>query len=149
MMQIREYEPSDAVQVSRLIRTTVRISSSEDYQMERLQPLIKYFSPAKVRQLSRERDCLVAEKDGPIIGTAALEGDELVTSFVYPEHQRRGIGSALLKIEAIAARRGHGELWVDASIAGAEFYARHGYRRTGKSLDGTAGPQISTRKRLR
>jgi GNAT superfamily N-acetyltransferase len=147
MVQIRLYEPSDAEAVSNVIRTTMRISNVADYPIERLQPLIDYFSPPKVEQLSHERDCLVAEEDGEIIGTAALEGDELVTFFVDPEHQGRGVGSALLKeIEAIALRHGRHELKVDASLAGTVFYERHGYERTGRILDGTAGPQISMRK---
>ena len=149
MIQIRRFEPSDAKAVSNVIRTTMRISNAADYPMERLQPLIDYFSPAKVEQLSHERDCLVAEEEGEIIGTAALEGDELVTFFVDPQHQGRGIGSALLKeIEAIALCHGRRELKVDASLAGAAFYERHGYGRTGRILDGTAGPQISMRKQL-
>lgn len=150
MIQIRRFEPSDAKAVSNVIRTTMRISNAADYPMERLQPLIDYFSPAKVEQLSHERDCLVAEEEGEIIGTAALEGDELVTFFVDPQHQGRGIGSALLKeIEAIALHYGQRELKVDASLAGTAFYERHGYERTGRILEGTAGLQISMRKQLR
>lgn len=150
MVQIRRFESSDAKAVSNVIRTTMRISNAVDYPIERLQPLIDYFSPEKVEQLSYERDCLVAEEEGEIIGTAALEGDELVTFFVDPQHQGRGIGSILLKeIEAIALRYGRRELKVDASLAGTAFYERHGYARTGRILEGTAGPQISMRKQLR
>jgi GNAT superfamily N-acetyltransferase len=149
MIQIRRFEPSDAKAVSNVIRTTMRISNAADYPMERLQPLIDYFSPAKVEQFSHERDCLVAEEEGAIIGTAALEGDELVTFFVDPQHQGRGIGSALLKaIETIARHHGRRELKVDASLTGTAFYERHGYERTGRILEGTAGPQISLRKQL-
>jgi GNAT superfamily N-acetyltransferase len=150
MIQIRRFEPSDAKAVSDVIRTTMRISNAADYPMARLQPLIDYFSPAKVTQLSHERDCLVAEEEGEIIGTAALEGDELLTFFVDPQHQGRGIGSALLKaIEAIARHHGRRELKVNASLTGAGFYERHGYARTGRILEGTAGPQVSMRKQLR
>ena len=149
MVQIRKFRPSDGKAVSNVIRTTMRISNAADYEMERLQPLIDYFSPAKVEQLSYERDCLVAVEEEEIIGTAALEDDELVTFFVEPQHQGRGIGSALLEeIEAIARRYGRLELKVDASLAGTAFYERHGYKRTGRVLEGTAGPQISMRKQL-
>jgi GNAT superfamily N-acetyltransferase len=150
MIQIRRFEPSDAEAVSNVIRTTMQISNAADYPMECLQPVIDYFSPAKVAQLSHERDCLVAAEEGEIIGTAALDGDELVTFFVDPQHQGRGIGSALLKeIEAIALDHSRRELKVDASLTGAAFYERHGYERTGRILEGTAGPQISMRKQLR
>lgn len=149
MIRIRQFDPSDATAVSNVIRTTMRISNAADYPMARLQPLIDYFSPEKVAQLSHERDCLVAEEEGEIVGTAALDGNELVTFFVDPQHQGQGIGSALLKaIEIIAFDHGRRELRVDASLAGTPFYERHGYERTGRIVAGTAGPQISMRKQL-
>ncbi len=99
-MRIRPYESTDAEAVSRLIRTTMRISNSADYPMDRLQPLIDYFSPEKVDQLSRERVCLVAEDGGEIVGTGGLEEDELVTFFVDPRRQgaqfQAGYGSGFV-----------------------------------------------------
>jgi GNAT superfamily N-acetyltransferase len=147
--QIRRYRSSDAEAVSAIIRTTMRESNTADYPAERLQPLIDYFSPQKVEQLSHERICLVAEEGGALIATAALDGDELVTFFVLPRLQGRGVGAALLaELETIARRSGLQLLRVDASLTGAAFYERNGYRRTGAILDGTAGPQISMQKRL-
>jgi hypothetical protein len=40
------------------------------------------------------------------------------------------------------------ELRVDASVTGAAFYERNGYRRTGAVLAGTAGPQITLVKQI-
>lgn len=48
----------------------MRISNSADYPMERLQPLIDYFSQEKVDALNKERACFVAEEGGDA-GTAA------------------------------------------------------------------------------
>lgn len=149
MIQIRPYRSADAEAVSEIIRTTMRISNSADYTPERLQPLIDYFSPAKVEQINQTRTCLVAEEAGEILATAGLEDNELVTFFVLPQHQGRGIGSALLQaLEEAARQQGIDEIVVDASITGTPFYERHGYRRTGHTYDGTAGPQIGLRKRL-
>ena len=149
MVGIRPYRSSDARAVSHLIRTTMRLSNRADYPMERLQPLIDYFSPEKVEALSRERICFVAEEAGEIVGTGALEGDELVTFFVAPQKQGSGIGSLLLgAVEGIAAEQGLRELRVGASLAGAPFYQRRGYERTGEILEGTAGPHVAMRKCL-
>jgi GNAT superfamily N-acetyltransferase len=127
----------------------MRRSNAEDYSEDRLQLLIDYFSPEKVQQINEDRVCLVAEIAGEVIATGALEADELVTFFVQPEHQGKGIGTALLfELERIAVTRGLGQLRVDASLTGALFYERHGYRRTGQILDGTAGPQVSMEKRI-
>jgi putative acetyltransferase len=149
MVAIRAFAPHDAEAVSALIQHTMRVSNSHDYPLARLQPLIDYFSPDKVRQLNQERVCLVAEIDGQVIGTAGLEDVELVTFFVHPDHQGMGIGTRLLAaIEEQARARGLTRITVDSSLTGAAFYARMGYVRTGVEFEGTAGPQIGMEKQL-
>ncbi|HEU5086320.1 MAG TPA: GNAT family N-acetyltransferase [Roseiflexaceae bacterium] len=148
-VRIREFVAADAEAVSALIQQTMRVSNSRDYAAERLQPLIDYFTPAKVRQLAAERYCLVAETADSIVATAALDGDEIVTFFVEPAQQGGGIGSRLLEaLEAFAREQGMEQLRVDASLTGTPFYERKGYLRTGAELDGTAGPQVSMRKTI-
>ena len=149
MIIIRTFEPGDAEAVSALIRRTMRESNSRDYPLDRLQPLIDYFSPEKVLQLSRERVCLVAEADRRVAGTIALEGAELATFFVLPAYQGQGIGTRLLAtIEQRARSLGIARLTVDASVTGAAFYAARGYLRTGVEREGVAGTQIGMEKRL-
>src|SRR5687768_6448201 len=139
MITIRTFEPADATAVSQLIRRTMRESNSRDYPLDRLQPLIDYFSPEKVRRLGQERVCLVAEANRQLIGTAALDGTELATFFVLPEYQGQGIGTRLLAaIEEQARMQAITHITVDASLTGATFYARMGYLRTGVERQGTA-----------
>lgn len=148
-VNVRNYQAGDAASVSELIRTTMRASNASDYPLERLRPLIDYFSPAKVDALSRERTCLVAERDGRVIGTAALDAHEIVTFFVLPEEQGRGAGSALLAaLEAAARAEGREQLEVKSSLTAVGFYERHGYRGTGETFDGTSGPQVPMHKLL-
>lgn len=150
MVTVRTFEPGDAEAVSSLIRRTMAISNSADYSLERLQPLIDYFSPEKVLRLSHERICLVAEHNEQVVGTIALEGTELCTFFVDPDHQGMGIGSRLLTvIEGMAVEMGLEAIHMDSSLTGADFYERRGYRRTGVNLEGTAGAQIGMIKPLR
>ena len=149
MIFIRTFEPDDAEAVSALIRRTMRESNSRDYPLDRLQPLIDYFSPEKVRRLGRERVCLVAEIDQQLIGTAALDEAELATFFVLPEYQGQGIGTRLLgAIEEHALMQGITCITVDSSLTGAAFYGRMGYLRTGVERTGTAGTQIVMQKQL-
>jgi hypothetical protein len=67
-MTIRNFEPKDAkaVSFSFVIRQTMSLSNSRDYQIARLEPLIEYFSPEKVILLNQERHCLVAEIENQI-----------------------------------------------------------------------------------
>jgi GNAT superfamily N-acetyltransferase len=148
-VEIRTFAPGDAEAVSALIRQTMRVSNSGDYPLERLQPLMDYFSPEKVLLLSEERHCLVAEVNGRVVGTIALEGAELCTFFIHPDYQGLGIGSQLLTtIEQVALAVGIDAIRMDASITGATFYTKRGYRRTGVDIEGTAGMQVGMEKRL-
>lgn len=148
-MKIRAFAPHDADAVSALIRHTMATSNAADYPLERLQPLMDYFSPEKVLRLSEERICLVAEVDHRVIGTVALDAEELCTFFIHPDFQGQGIGSALLAaIEQRAIDVGIAQIHTDASLTGAPFYARRGYQRTGSVVDGTAGPQVGMVKTL-
>lgn len=149
-LRIREYESSDAEAVSDLIRTTLRISNAPDYPPDVLEPLSEYFSPAKVERLARERAYLVAEeKNGKIVGTAALDGSRLRTFFVHPDRQRKGVGRALLgELERHASAAGLNRLEVESSVTGVPFYEALGYRRTGRVIDGTGGREIQLTKSL-
>lgn len=89
---IRPFEPEDAGAVSALIAVTMRESNARDYPPERLEALIAYFTPEKLRTLARERYCLVALAGGRLIGTAAREGDALATFFVDPESRAAAWG---------------------------------------------------------
>jgi predicted N-acetyltransferase YhbS len=149
MVVIRAFAPQDGEAVSALIRYTMQVSNSHDYPLARLQPLMDYFSPQKVRQLNQERLCLVADVDGQVIGTVGLEDAELVTFFVHPDHQGKGIGARLLDaIEEHARELGITRITVDSSLTGATFYSRMGYVRTGVEREGTAGTQIGMEKVL-
>jgi ribosomal protein S18 acetylase RimI-like enzyme len=75
----------------------------------------------------REQDVVVAEADGRVAGFIAMAHGDLVHHlYVHPEHQGRGIGSALLG-EA-KRRMPHGfRLWVfQQNERARRFYERHG-----------------------
>ena len=143
------FQSGDAPAVSALIATTMRQSNARDYPIDRLEALIAYFTPDKLRALAEERDCLVAVAAREVIGTAARDGDELVTFFVHPAWQRQGVGTQLLmQIERQARALGMATLRVEASTTGTSFYEHHGYRRSGAVRTGSAGPQIELTKHL-
>ncbi len=149
MLLIRPFKAQDAENVSNLIRKTMRVSNSKDYPAERLKLLIDYFSPEKVVKLSTERVCLVAETENRLIGTIALEGNELLSFFVHPDFQARGVGTQLLAaIEKLAISNEVTLLTCEASITAVPFYTKMGYKRTGVNKDGTAGKQIAMEKSL-
>ena len=149
-ISIRRFEEKDARGVSELIRRTMRESNSRDYPGEILDPLIAYFTAEKVSALAAERHCLVAETmTGRVVGTAALEGSELLTFFVLPDQQGTGVGTKLLEaLEDEARQSGIEVLHVESSLTGAAFYRRRGFAPTGRVITRTAGEQIKVEKTL-
>jgi len=70
----------------------------------------------------------VAEVDEMVVGYASLAGGFLTNLYVHPDHQRRGIGSALLAEVKAYALEGL-KLWTFQQNEGAiRFYERHGFR---------------------
>jgi GNAT superfamily N-acetyltransferase len=146
---VRPFCPADAPAVSTIIAITMRRSNSRDYPVDRLEALVDYFTPSKLQLLAAERECLVAVAEEGLVGTAARDGTELVTFFVLPEWQGRGVGTRLLEhLERNSRSAGIERLVVHASVTGAGFYERHGYGRADANLVGTAGPQVPMSKDL-
>ena len=149
MVVIRKFEPKDAEAVSDVVRLTIKISNGADYAPEILQPLVDYYSPEKMLQLSRERDCLIAEIENHVVGTVALEGNNIVTFFIHPDHQRKGIGVKLIvELEAVAAQKGLSKIALGSSITAEEFYTKMGYHRNGDDRMGKGGQEIGMEKEL-
>ncbi len=78
----------------------------------------------------------VAERDGAVVGFAALTSTWLDHLYVDPRHAGQGIGSALLGLAQSLRPAGIG-LWVFVSNLGARrFYERHGFTEV-RRTDGT------------
>lgn len=91
---------------------------------------------------------LVALRGGRQLGFAALRAGELTAVFVRPSAQGSGVGRALLRAAARAARReGRGELLVLAALAAVPFYARLGFRAGARlQVPLPGGPRLSARR---
>ena len=142
-------EPRDAEAASALIQAIGRGSGNQDYPIEILQTLIEHFTAGKVPNKADERHCLVAEENDQLIGTAAVEGAELVTFFVHPDYQHQGVGHELINaIEEGAAARGIIKLAVTSHTVAVPFFERMGYRRIGQIVSLAGKAQIGMEKVL-
>ena len=134
-MEIRRFREQDAQAVSDLIITTIRISNTRDYPSELMEELIKTQDPEHVLQKASWTHFYVAEEAGVIIGCGAIgpywgkeDESSLFTIFVHPDHQGKGIGTAIVKtLEqdefALRAKR----IEIPASVTGLPFYRKMGY----------------------
>ena len=132
-MNIRRFTDKDARRTSHLIRRTLRVSNGPDYPATTIDSFVDHFSPAKLREISRERDMYVVEVGRYLVATGSLAGGSIATFFVNPRYQGRGIGTALLEhLERLALAKGLSELHLNASFTAMPFYAVRGYQKTGK-----------------
>ena len=146
---IREFAPSDAERVSALIRNTLLVSNSRDYELEVIRILMDEFSPERILQTSLERSIYLAAEDNVLLGSISLGRDTIHDFFVVPNRQREGVGSLLLRhVEQAAGERGRRTLSLASSITAIRFYKKRGWSVTGKEFEGPFGRTIGMRKLL-
>lgn len=134
-MIIRPFQDADAEAVSALILHTFRVSNSRDYPPEYGEALAKTLSPAGIRRRAESGHGYVAAVGETVIGCGMIApyfGSEtesiLLTIFVLPEYQGRGIGRQIVgTLEQdeffLRAKR----IEIPASVTAAEFYRKLGY----------------------
>jgi N-acetylglutamate synthase-like GNAT family acetyltransferase len=146
---IRRFEDDDARAVSRLIASAVRAGGA-GYTPPEVDELVAHYSTDRLRGLAAQRHCLVAERDGRVVATAALdELDTIVTFFVDPAEQGRGTGTRLLHmLEAVALGAEATVLGVATGEGGSGFFERAGFRRLPGVRTGPAVPQVMLVKDL-
>ena len=134
-MNIRQFEHSDALAVSELIRNTIKISNTKDYPKELMDALINVETPEHVLERASWTHFYVVEDQEKIIGCGAIgpywgkeDESSLFTIFVSPEYQGKGVGREIIdtleKDEYfLRAKR----IEIPASITGVPFYLKMGY----------------------
>jgi putative acetyltransferase len=129
-MIVRRYAASDLDPLIDLFRASVRRVAIRDYSEDQ----VRAWAPDVVDREAwaarrASRPTWVVEIDGAIAGFSDLEPDgHLDNMFVHPDHQGRGVASALLAaVEAEAARLGLGRLFTEASITARPFFERKGF----------------------
>ena len=134
-MKIRPFQDADAEAVSALILHTFLVSNSKDYPPEYGDALAQSLTPEGIRRRAESAHGYVAEDGEKVIGCGMIApyfGSEtesiLLTIFVLPEFQGRGIGRQIVQtLEQdeffLRARR----IEIPASVTAVEFYRKLGY----------------------
>lgn len=128
VIAVRSAAAEHAESISRVICDAIRQVNAMDYPPAEIDRLIANFSTSKVLQFLGQRQTLVAIADGVVVGTGALQGDEIKSVFVAPHLHRKGVGRVLVKeLEKIAVGRGKTSLTVSSSLTATSFYSALGY----------------------
>ena len=130
MVQVRAFQPGDAPTLLALFRDTIRRVNVRDYAPEQIRAWASdEINAAEWAARFAGRFVGVAEFGGRVVGFAELEADGHIDRFyVSADHQRRGVGRALLEaILAEARRAGVRRLFTEASITARPFFESQGF----------------------
>ena len=134
-MKSRRYRSGDAVEVSELIRYTLRTTSIQDYSEEYIENLCRKRRPEDIERCAESSHFYVMEDDCGIAacGAIALHSDDcrdsiLLNIFVHPRMQGKGTGRELMQVlENDEYFHNTGRTVLHASITAVGFYLRLGY----------------------
>ena len=143
-MRIRMFEQEDAADLERVIAETLRISNSRDYSKEYIEANIVSHSADVLIERAKQGHMYAACDGSRIVGCGAVAGylgsqteSILLTIFVLPEYQGRGIGRQIIEtLERDEFFLRAKQIEVPASITAVEFYRKMGY----EYKDGAAKP---------
>ena len=127
---LRAHRPDDAPVLLALFRDTIRRVNARDYNSDQIRAWASDdIDPASWAARFDGRFVAVAEAEGRPVGFAELEPDGHIDRFyVSADHQRRGVGRALLAALVAEARRlGVVRLFTEASITARPFFESQGF----------------------
>ncbi|MBN1517935.1 GNAT family N-acetyltransferase [Candidatus Sumerlaeota bacterium] len=125
---IRIFRENDAIPLHELICDTIDVSYSGHYPARAIQFFKDYHSVSNIIERSKTGVILVCEKDGVVVATGALTGDEILGVFVRPECQGQGFGRMIMnELESRAKAHGIRETILSVSLPSRKFYESLGY----------------------
>lgn len=146
---IRRVRYDEIERIGALIRNTLLISNSLDYDMQVIQNLSRQYSAPNVRDMAMRRKMYVHLSDEVVDGTVSVKGDTIYAFFVAPNRQGNGIGTRLLLfVEKMAKSSGMESIKVDASVTAKGFYTKKGYKTIGKEKNSSYGVVYTMEKKL-
>ena len=124
---VRAYRPEDRDAVINVIVRAIRESAIRDYSRAQINAWAAVDRNAW--SVADDRLLWVAVVDGLVVGFTDLElSGHLDRMYVHPEHEGRGVASALLnRLEEAARYKGLARLFTEASITARPFFERRGF----------------------
>jgi len=131
---IAEFTNEYAAAVSDIVVRNLLEVNTADYPLEEMQAVARNFTPKAIEGFARWRQIYVALVADKPVGTASVtkvpEGGAryVLTVFILPEYQGRGVGGALMaKVEEYAKQAGTTRLIVPSGITACDFYRKLGF----------------------
>ncbi len=134
-MRIRKFKKKDAASVSDMIARTLRETNSRDYPEAYIEEAVQTHKEAVILDRAKQAHMYVACEDDKVVGCGAIDafwGSEtesiLLTIFVLPQHQGKGIGKAIIQtLESDPFFKRAARVEIPASVTAYGFYLKMGY----------------------
>lgn len=134
-MRMRRARLSDAVELARLHRATIRHVLSKDYTPDIIAVWSSRTSAKKFRASHQTHIRYVVVEKEKIIGFADIGKDGTFGAiYVHKDYIGKGVGSMLIwKIEELGKEMGVKKFEFEGSVTAKPFYQRHGYKAVRKA----------------
>ena len=133
--KIRRFQEADAEEVSALISKTLRTVNIKDYPEEYIEANVSSHSADILIDRASHGHMYIVCDNSQIVGCGAIAGywgskteSILLTIFVLPEHQGKGIGKMIIRtLEQDEFFLRAERIEIPASITAVDFYRKMGY----------------------
>lgn len=129
-MKIRRVTLEDLPEVASMHRASILDLCAQHYSAVELSLWTDALQPDKYTTLLVDREFLVAEEDGQILGFGVLDLSQSLinATYVSPKAVRRGVGRRLVEAMERLARQGAvSRLHLNSTLNAVPFYERLGY----------------------
>ena len=140
-MEIRLFKQEDAIETAQVIAETLRTSNSKDYSPKYIDDTISSLSADVLIERAKSGHMYVVCDKARIVGCGAIAGywgstteSILLTIFVLPEYQGKGIGKALILAIISNLKYSRPEWRLFTLTLQTEFFRSLGFREVPKSL---------------
>ena len=125
---IRRATAADAAAVHKIVLLAVRATNARDYPSSVIERLVLTL-PDKVASNLQTWCAFVAIVNGRVVGTGSLNGQTVISVYVHPDYQGRGIATKLMDaVENAANAQSQRTLSVQSSVTAKAFYAKRGFK---------------------
>ena len=127
-MIMRQFEISDAHEVSSVIRRAIMNGDNRGYSLEHLYSISNHYCAENICSEQDLKTTYVFLDGNIIVGTATLRGDEIMAVFILLEYQGKGIGKKFMNLlEEEAVKKGLSKVWSVSRLPAVSFYRKLEY----------------------
>ena len=127
-IKIRRFRVTDAIELARMHRETIRAVNRKDYNKKQIKVWAKA-SAKRWRENSKNSIILIALDKNKLIGFIQLKDSEVKALYVHKNYIGRNVGKNLFgSLEDIAYKNGIKKLKCMSTVTAKNFYNKRGFK---------------------